>query len=102
MPDFVLGTLALGDIPRNQDDLGHLTSLYIPPLAGVNSFEGLQDTAVGVNFDASNQLMTGEDPLPVLEAVKHKVWHMHASDRLPGECAALRRPRRAGRPRRSS
>jgi sugar phosphate isomerase/epimerase len=48
-------------------------------------FEGLRDTPVGVNFDASNQLMTGEDPLPVLEVVKHKVWHMHASDRLPGE-----------------
>lgn len=48
-------------------------------------FEGLRDTPVGVNFDASNQLMTGEDPLPVLEVVKHKVWHMHASDRRPGE-----------------
>ncbi|MBM3497836.1 MAG: sugar phosphate isomerase/epimerase [Armatimonadetes bacterium] len=48
-------------------------------------FAGLRDTPVGVNFDASNQLMTGEDPLPVLEAVKHRVWHMHASDRRPGE-----------------
>jgi sugar phosphate isomerase/epimerase len=48
-------------------------------------FEGLRDTAVGVNFDASNQLMTGEDPVRVLEVVKHKVWHMHASDRRPGE-----------------
>jgi len=48
-------------------------------------FEGLLDTPVGVNFDASNQLMTGDDPLRVLEVVKHKVWHMHASDRRPGE-----------------
>jgi sugar phosphate isomerase/epimerase len=48
-------------------------------------FEGLRDTPVGVNFDASNQLMTGDGPLRVLEVVKHKVWHMHASDRLPGE-----------------
>jgi len=48
-------------------------------------FEGLRDTPVGVNFDTSNQLMTGDDPLQVLEAVKHKVWHMHASDRAPGE-----------------
>jgi len=48
-------------------------------------FERLRDTSVGVNFDASNQLMTHDDPMRVLEVVKHKVWHLHASDRLPGE-----------------
>lgn len=50
-------------------------------------FELLHDTPVGVNFDTSNQLMTGDDPLRVLEAVKHKVWHVHASDRLRADYA---------------
>jgi sugar phosphate isomerase/epimerase len=47
-------------------------------------FDRIKDTPVGVNFDCSNQLMIHEDPLAVLEVVKHKVWHVHASDRLPG------------------
>ncbi|MCS7253036.1 MAG: sugar phosphate isomerase/epimerase [Armatimonadota bacterium] len=48
-------------------------------------FHRLEDTPVGVNFDASNPLMVGEDPLRILREVKHKVWHMHASDRRVGE-----------------
>jgi sugar phosphate isomerase/epimerase len=47
-------------------------------------FDRVKDSWIGVNFDASNQVMVGEDPMEVLEVVKHKVWHMHASDRLPG------------------
>jgi len=35
----------------------------------------------GVNFDPSNALIAGEDPLVLLEAVKHRVVTMHASDR---------------------
>ena len=35
----------------------------------------------GVNFDPSNALIAGEDPLALLEAVKHRVVTMHASDR---------------------
>lgn len=40
----------------------------------------------GVNFDPSNALLAGEDPLAALEAVKTRVVSMHASDRrlLPG------------------
>jgi sugar phosphate isomerase/epimerase len=40
----------------------------------------------GVNFDPSNAILAGEDPLVVLEAVKSRVVSMHASDRhlLPG------------------
>jgi sugar phosphate isomerase/epimerase len=34
-----------------------------------------------VNFDPSNALLAGEDPLVLLEAVKMKVATMHASDR---------------------
>jgi len=35
----------------------------------------------GVNFDPSNALVAGEDPLVLLESVKNKVVTMHASDR---------------------
>ncbi|CAN5393015.1 sugar phosphate isomerase/epimerase [soil metagenome] len=35
----------------------------------------------GVNYDPSNTLLAGEDPLELLEAVKHRVVSMHASDR---------------------
>jgi sugar phosphate isomerase/epimerase len=50
-------------------------------------FERVKESWVGVNFDASNQVMVGEDPMDVLRVVKHKVWHMHASDRFPGQYA---------------
>jgi sugar phosphate isomerase/epimerase len=35
----------------------------------------------GVNYDPSNALIAGQDPLEVLAAVKHKIVSMHASDR---------------------
>jgi sugar phosphate isomerase/epimerase len=35
----------------------------------------------GVNYDPSNAIVAGEDPLAVLSAVKHRVVSMHASDR---------------------
>jgi len=50
-------------------------------------FDRIKDSYVGVNFDASNQLMTHNDPMDVLPIVRHKVWHMHASDRFPGKYA---------------
>jgi sugar phosphate isomerase/epimerase len=39
-----------------------------------------------VNYDPSNAILAGEDPLEVLEAIKHRVVTMHASDRglVPG------------------
>ncbi len=36
----------------------------------------------GVNYDPSNTLIAGEDPLALLEAVKTQVVSMHASDRF--------------------
>ena len=36
---------------------------------------------LGVNFDPSNTILAGEDPLVLLERVKHRVVTMHASDR---------------------
>jgi sugar phosphate isomerase/epimerase len=35
----------------------------------------------GVNYDPSNAVIAGEDPIVLLQAVKHRVVTMHASDR---------------------
>jgi len=35
----------------------------------------------GVNFDPSNAIVAGDDPIELLEAVKDRVVTMHASDR---------------------
>ena len=35
----------------------------------------------GVNYDPSNTILAGEDPLVLLEKIKHRVVSMHASDR---------------------
>ena len=39
----------------------------------------------GVNYDPSNTILAGEDPLEMLENVKHRVVTMHASDRYLAE-----------------
>ena len=36
----------------------------------------------GVNYDPSNTILAGEDPLELLERFKHRVVSMHASDRF--------------------
>jgi len=43
--------------------------------------EQLDSPWFGVNYDPSNAIVAGEDPLAVLDAVKHRVVTMHASDR---------------------
>ncbi|MFN0122188.1 MAG: sugar phosphate isomerase/epimerase family protein [Blastocatellia bacterium] len=47
----------------------------------------------GVNFDPSNSIICGEDPLEVLAAVRHRVVSMHASDRylISGTLADLKK-----------
>ena len=35
----------------------------------------------GVNYDPSNAVVAGDDPIVLLEAIKHRVVTMHASDR---------------------
>jgi sugar phosphate isomerase/epimerase len=35
----------------------------------------------GVNYDPSNTILAGEEPLEILDRVKHRVVTMHASDR---------------------
>lgn len=47
----------------------------------------------GVNYDPSNSIIAGEDPIAVLEAIKTRVVTMHASDRYfeGGDLADLSR-----------
>ena len=47
----------------------------------------------GVNYDPSNTILAGEDPLELLRRVKHRVVTMHASDRylVSGTIDDLRR-----------
>lgn len=47
-------------------------------------FEQIEPTEVRVNFDFANPLMTGADPVALLQRVIHKVHHVHAGDRMPG------------------
>jgi len=42
--------------------------------------DGLRDTSLGVNFDTANPLVSNEDPLALLEAVKDRVASVHAFD----------------------
>lgn len=43
--------------------------------------EAIDSPWFGVNYDPSNAILAGEDPLEVLQAVKDRVVSMHASDR---------------------
>ncbi len=41
----------------------------------------IQDPNFGVNYDPSNTILAGEDPIELLQQIKHRVVTMHASDR---------------------
>ena len=43
--------------------------------------EKIDSPQFGVNYDPSNTILAGEDPLELLARVKHRVVTMHASDR---------------------
>lgn len=45
----------------------------------------IQHPHFGVNYDPSNTILAGEDPLELLRRVKHRVVTMHASDRYLAE-----------------
>lgn len=47
--------------------------------------ERVQSPHFGVNYDPSNTILAGEDPIDLLERVKHRVVTMHASDRYLAE-----------------
>jgi sugar phosphate isomerase/epimerase len=42
----------------------------------------IQSPHFGVNYDPSNTILAGEDPLVLLRRVKHRIVTMHASDRF--------------------
>lgn len=48
----------------------------------VEIVEQVESPWFGVNFDPSNAILAGEDPLVLLERVKERVVTMHASDRF--------------------
>lgn len=43
--------------------------------------EQIDSPFFGINFDPSNTIVAGEDPLVLLQKIKHRVVTMHASDR---------------------
>jgi sugar phosphate isomerase/epimerase len=47
----------------------------------VEIVEQIDSPWFGINFDPSNAILAGEDPLALLDRVKHRVVSMHASDR---------------------
>ena len=53
----------------------------------------VQHPRFGVNYDPSNAFLAGDDPLELLQRVKHRVLTMHASDRtlIEGTLEDLRR-----------
>ena len=55
--------------------------------------ERVQHPRFGVNYDPSNAFLAGDDPLELLQRVKHRVVTMHASDRtlIEGTLEDLRR-----------
>ena len=55
--------------------------------------ERVRSPHFGVNYDPSNTILAGEDPLELLARVKHRVVTMHASDRylVEGTIEDLRR-----------
>jgi sugar phosphate isomerase/epimerase len=55
--------------------------------------ERVRHPRFGVNYDPSNAFLAGDDPLELLERVKHRVVTMHASDRslIEGTMEDLRR-----------
>lgn len=59
----------------------------------VEIIERIESPWFGVNYDPSNALVAGDDPVALLDALKHRVVTMHASDRWleGGTLADLRR-----------
>jgi sugar phosphate isomerase/epimerase len=55
--------------------------------------EQIDSPFFGVNFDPSNTIIAGEDPLELLQKIKSRVVSMHASDRyfIGGSLADLRK-----------
>ena len=67
------------DRPWAGADLAHEPEMFLEVC------ERTKGSPVGVSFDTSGPLMAARDPLTVLERVRKRVWHVHASDRFPGQ-----------------
>ena len=51
------------------------------PTSSVDLVNAIDHPNFGVNYDPSNTILAGEDPLDLLDKVKHRVVTMHACDR---------------------
>lgn len=60
-------------------EFAQFTDVFCDLVAAINS------PGFGVNYDPSNTILAGEDPLELLRRVKHRVVTMHASDRYLAE-----------------
>ena len=58
-----------------EPEFAQMMDVFVDLVSRINS------PSFGVNFDPSNAIAAGEDPLELLEKVKHRVLTMHASDR---------------------
>ncbi len=67
-----------------RDRLWHIEDFSFRAERFLRIFEAIEPTEVRVNFDFANPLMTGADPVALLQRVLHKVHHIHAGDRMPG------------------
>ncbi len=45
----------------------------------------LRDSSVGLCYNTANPLLTATDPGAILVAFEARLWHVHASDRFPGQ-----------------
>ena len=77
--------LKLGLENHYRDRTWHAPDFAHEPDVFLELCERTKDSPLGVNFDTGNPLMTASDPLAILEPVKQRVWHVHASDRVPGQ-----------------
>jgi sugar phosphate isomerase/epimerase len=55
-------------------DFSHPTDIFLDIVAAT------EGTALGINFDTANPLAYGDDPLPLLEQVVHRVAIVHVAD----------------------
>ena len=68
----------VGFVPRHDQ---RTVAIAVVEAVGTQIVERIDSPWFGVNYDPSNAIVAGEDPLAVLQAVKRRVVTMHASDR---------------------
>ncbi len=81
--------IKLGLENHYKDRLWELIDFAFDPEVFLEVVDNLGNAPVGINFDCANPLMVHKDPLPILKAVKDRIWHVHVSDRKAGDYAHL-------------